>query len=157
MLPSGDLRLLTVRQPPSDGLSQLPGVIGSILHAHGIQDAAIPTERGLCPANRRRLKISNIVALSRPHGGLAFLSACQTATGEEVLSDEAIHIAKGMLFAGYGGVIGTCGRSAISLRRATVSERHKTGLSGGCTSAARRYSMGFFEIVTKRLSSHVGL
>ena len=74
---------------------------------HGIQDAANPTESGLCLADRCRLKISDIIALSRPHGGLAFLSACQTAMGEERLSDEAIHIAAGMLFAGYGGVIGT--------------------------------------------------
>ena len=52
-------------------------------------------------ADRRRLKLSDIIALSRPRGGLAFLSACQTATGDKDLSDEAIHIAAGMLFAGY--------------------------------------------------------
>jgi len=140
---SGDLRLLAVCQPPSDGLSRLPGVTTELEHiravirnspsahttllessvgtveevlvlmkeadwvhfaCHGIQDAA---ESGLCLADRRRLKLRDIVALSRPHGGLAFLSACQTATGEERLSDEAIHIAAGMLFAGYGGVVGT--------------------------------------------------
>ncbi|KAI9570959.1 hypothetical protein HD554DRAFT_2002131, partial [Boletus coccyginus] len=37
---------------------------------------------------------------------LAFLSACQMVMGGKHLSDEAIHIAAGMLFAGYGGVIG---------------------------------------------------
>ncbi|KAF8132284.1 CHAT domain-containing protein [Boletus edulis] len=74
---------------------------------HGIQDAKNPTDSGLCLANERRLKISDIIGLSRSHGGLAFLSACQTATGDEGLSDEAIHIAAGMLFAGYAGVIGT--------------------------------------------------
>ena len=74
---------------------------------HGIQDAARPTESGLCLADRRRLKLRDIIALSRPHSGLAFLSACQTATGDERLSDEAIHIAAGMLFAGYRGVVGT--------------------------------------------------
>ena len=71
---------------------------------HGVQDTA---DSGLCLADRRRLKLRDIMALSRPHGGLAFLSACQTAMGDERLSDEAIHIAAGMLFAGYGGVIGT--------------------------------------------------
>jgi CHAT domain-containing protein len=144
--PSSDLRLLSVRQPASDGLSRLPGVatelerinavirnsssarttllessVGTVeevlglmkeadwVHfaCHGIQDAARPTSSGLCLADRRRLKISDIIALSRPHGGLAFLSACETATGEQHLSDEAIHIAAGMLFAGYGGVVGT--------------------------------------------------
>ena len=143
MAPSGDLRLLAVRQPSSDGQSRLPGVATELEHiravirnspttlvessvgtveevlslmkeadwahfaCHGIQDSANPTESGLCLANGRRLKISDIIALSRPHGGLAFLSACQTATGEERLSDEAIHVAAGMLFAGYGGVVGT--------------------------------------------------
>ena len=74
---------------------------------HGIQDASSPTDSGLCLADRRRLKLSDIISVSRPHGGLAFLSACQTATGNKDLSDEAIHIAAGMLFAGYGGVVGT--------------------------------------------------
>ena len=144
--PSGDLRLLAVRQSPSDGLSRLPGVatelenirtvignspstctillessVGTVeevltlmkeadwVHfaCHGIQDATSPTESGLCLADQRRLKISDIIALSRSRGGLAFLSACQTAMGDEGLSDEAIHIAAGMLFAGYGGVVGT--------------------------------------------------
>ncbi|KAJ6514026.1 CHAT domain-containing protein, partial [Mycena vulgaris] len=37
----------------------------------------------------------------------AFLSACQTATGNEVLQEEAVHLAGGMLSAGYRGVIAT--------------------------------------------------
>ncbi|KAF8689709.1 TPR-like protein, partial [Rhizoctonia solani] len=37
--------------------------------------------------------------------GLAYLSACQTATGDEKLPDEAIHLASGMLMAGYRSVI----------------------------------------------------
>ena len=74
---------------------------------HGIQDAEFPSDSGLCLADKRRLKLSDIISVSRPRGGLAFLSACQTATGHKRLSDEAVHIAAGMLFAGYGGVIGT--------------------------------------------------
>ncbi|KAF8435311.1 hypothetical protein L210DRAFT_3632340 [Boletus edulis BED1] len=49
--------------------------------------------------------VSDIIGLSHSRGGLAFLSACQTAMGDEGHTDEAIHIAVGMLFAGYGGVI----------------------------------------------------
>jgi len=64
-------------------------------------------DSGLCLADRRRLKLREIIAVSHPRGGLAFLSACQTATGDKHLSDEAIHITVGMLFAGYGGVVGT--------------------------------------------------
>ncbi|CAE7180510.1 unnamed protein product [Rhizoctonia solani] len=37
--------------------------------------------------------------------GLAFLSACQTATGDVTLPDEAVHLASGMLMAGYSSVI----------------------------------------------------
>ncbi|KAF8748059.1 TPR-like protein [Rhizoctonia solani] len=37
--------------------------------------------------------------------GLAYLSACQTATGDEKLPNEAIHLASGMLMAGYRSVI----------------------------------------------------
>ncbi|KAF8550413.1 hypothetical protein OG21DRAFT_1380692, partial [Imleria badia] len=145
-VPSGDLRLLAVRQPSSDGLPHLSGVGTELEHiraairnsssaqtvlleseegtveevlslmkdadwvhfaCHGSQDDVDRTNSGLCLADRRRLKISDIMALSRPHGGLAFLSACETAMGDEGLSDEAIHIAAGMLFAGYGGVVGT--------------------------------------------------
>ena len=74
---------------------------------HGVQDAANPIDSGLCLADQRRLKLSDIISVSRPRGGLAFLSACQTATGHKDLSDEAIHLAAGMLFVGYGGVVGT--------------------------------------------------
>ncbi|KAG9074390.1 hypothetical protein FS749_014059 [Ceratobasidium sp. UAMH 11750] len=38
---------------------------------------------------------------------LAFLSACQTATGDDVLPDESIHLAAGLLMAGYSTVIAT--------------------------------------------------
>ena len=71
---------------------------------HGVQD---DINSGLCLADGRRLKLRDMTALQRPRGGLAFLSACQTAQGDKRLSEEAVHIAAGMLFAGYGGVVGT--------------------------------------------------
>jgi CHAT domain-containing protein len=76
---------------------------------HGIQDPKKPLDSGLCLANNRRLKFSDIMQLSRPKGGLAFLSACQTAQGDsdETLSEECVHLAAGMLLAGYGSVIET--------------------------------------------------
>ncbi|KAF8598602.1 hypothetical protein BDV93DRAFT_450913, partial [Ceratobasidium sp. AG-I] len=39
--------------------------------------------------------------------GMVFLSACQTAAGDETLPEEAVHLAAGMLLAGYHGVIAT--------------------------------------------------
>ncbi|KAN0086141.1 CHAT domain containing protein [Tylopilus felleus] len=141
--PSSDLRVLAVRQPPSDGLPPLldvgpelehirevignspsaqttlvessEGTVEEVLSlmneadwvhfaCHGVQDGI---DSGLCLSDGRRLKLRDMIALQRPRGGLAFLSACQTAQGDKDLSDEAIHMAAGMLFAGYGGVVGT--------------------------------------------------
>lgn len=42
-----------------------------------------------------------------PKVQLAFLSACQTSVGDESLSEEAVHLAAGMLAVGYRGVIAT--------------------------------------------------
>ncbi|KDN46877.1 hypothetical protein RSAG8_03954, partial [Rhizoctonia solani AG-8 WAC10335] len=73
-------------------------------HAH--QNVGSATESGfflhdgildLASINRRSLK----------NKGLAFLSACQTATGDAKLPDEAVHLASGMLMAGYSSVIAT--------------------------------------------------
>lgn len=112
------IRRLTSSSPSVD-LQESDGTVDEVLTrmqtsdwvhfaCHGTQDRKNPLDSGLLLAHGRRLKVSDIVRLSRPqHGGLAFLSACQTATGDEQLSDEAIHIAAGMLLAGYRGVIAT--------------------------------------------------
>jgi CHAT domain-containing protein len=42
-----------------------------------------------------------------PHAELAFLSACPTATGDERIADESVHLAAGISLAGYRGVIAT--------------------------------------------------
>lgn len=53
------------------------------------------------------LDISTISKTTLKGAGLAFLSACQTATGDEKLSEEAVHLAAGMLMSGYPTVIAT--------------------------------------------------
>jgi CHAT domain-containing protein len=45
--------------------------------------------------------------MSLPHADLAFLSACQTATGAEALPEEAVHPAAEMPGARYRGVTAT--------------------------------------------------
>ncbi|KAB5592543.1 aromatic di-alanine and TPR containing protein [Ceratobasidium theobromae] len=73
-------------------------------HAH--QDAYDPTESGFFLHNGM-LSLATITQKSFKNKGLAFLSACQTATGDRKIADEAVHLASGMLMAGYPSVIGT--------------------------------------------------
>ncbi|KAJ7191216.1 TPR-like protein [Mycena pura] len=74
---------------------------------HGTQDRSNPTESALLLAGSERLTLLKIIQLSLPHAQLAFLSACQTATGDKTLQEESVHLTAGMLLAGYRGVIGT--------------------------------------------------
>ena len=53
------------------------------------------------------LELSEIIKKRLEGADLAYLSACQTSTGDEKLSEEAVHLAAGMLAAGYRGVIAT--------------------------------------------------
>ncbi|KDR77630.1 hypothetical protein GALMADRAFT_138707 [Galerina marginata CBS 339.88] len=74
---------------------------------HGIQDISNSINSALILTEGSRLTLSQISRLQLAHAELAFLSACQTATGDELLPEEAVHLAAGMLSAGYRGVIGT--------------------------------------------------
>ena len=76
------------------------------LACHGIQDAASPTESAFHLIDNR-LMLKEIMKQSFTHTELAVLSACQTAKGDSGLPEEAIHLAAGMLMAGYGSVVGT--------------------------------------------------
>ncbi|CAE6506681.1 unnamed protein product [Rhizoctonia solani] len=73
-------------------------------HAH--QNVQDPTKSGFF-LNDDTLDLASINRRSFKGKGLAYLSACQTATGDERLPDEAVHLASGMLMAGYSSVIAT--------------------------------------------------
>jgi CHAT domain-containing protein len=81
-----------------DGLEEL-----SFVHfaCHGVQDATSPNESVLLLAKSSQLTLSRLNHLSLIHAQLTFLSACQTATGDEMLVQEAVHLAAGMLTVGY--------------------------------------------------------
>ncbi|KAG8741687.1 hypothetical protein FRC10_002560 [Ceratobasidium sp. 414] len=53
------------------------------------------------------LELATIAQKHFKNVDLAFLSACQTATGDKILSDEAMHLAAGMVMAGYRTVVAT--------------------------------------------------
>ncbi|CEL53318.1 hypothetical protein RSOLAG1IB_06285 [Rhizoctonia solani AG-1 IB] len=73
-------------------------------YAH--QDTQDPTQNGFF-LHDGTLDLASINRRSPTSKGLAFLSACETAPGDEIPPDEAIHLASGMLMAGYSSVIGT--------------------------------------------------
>ena len=80
---------------------------GSIhLACHAIQDLDNPLKSGSF-LHDGRLELSEIMKQKFTVRELAFLSACQTSTGAEKLSEEAVHLAAGMLAAGYRSVVPT--------------------------------------------------
>jgi CHAT domain-containing protein len=76
------------------------------LACHGQQCIGQAMESGLLLQDGK-LKLSTIVREHLPRAEFAFLSACQTAMGDESVSEESAHLAAGMLLAGYRGVIAT--------------------------------------------------
>ena len=76
------------------------------LACHGIQDAASATNSAFALFDGR-LTLKEIMKQSFSHTELAVLSACQTAKGDKRLPEEAIHLAAGMLLAGYGSIVAT--------------------------------------------------
>jgi CHAT domain-containing protein len=76
------------------------------LACHGIQRPDEPTKSALILEDGY-LTLEEIIKLNLPKAEFAFLSACQTTTGDEKLSEEAVHLAGGTLLAGYRGVVAT--------------------------------------------------
>ena len=75
------------------------------LACHGIQ-AKDPTKSSFLLQDGE-LELATLMSKSFKHAEIAFLSACQTATGDEKLPEEAVHLAAGMLYAGYSSVFAT--------------------------------------------------
>jgi CHAT domain-containing protein len=110
-----ELRKVTDRVP-DQWLTLVHLQESSIVHfaCHGVQDLKQPLDSGLIFTNGH-LKISEIMC--RPDGenaldfkksmSLAFLSACETAKGDKIVPDEAMHLAATLLFTGFRGVVAT--------------------------------------------------
>jgi CHAT domain-containing protein len=80
----------------------------SILHlaCHGYQDSENPLDSGFVMRDAM-LTVSDIMTLRLPNALLAFLSACETAKGDEQQPDQAVHLAATVLFTGFKSVVGT--------------------------------------------------
>jgi CHAT domain-containing protein len=76
------------------------------LACHASQNTDDPTKSAF-HVHDGALDLGTIRNKSIKNAGLAFLSACQTATGDEGLPEEAVHLAAGMVMAGYPSVIAT--------------------------------------------------
>ncbi|KAE9403726.1 hypothetical protein BT96DRAFT_917303 [Gymnopus androsaceus JB14] len=76
------------------------------LACHGIQDLNSPLDSAFALHNGS-LRLKALMGVSLKNVQLAILSACQTATGDENLPEEAVHLAAGMLAVGYPSVIAT--------------------------------------------------
>jgi CHAT domain-containing protein len=91
---------------PEECLDHLETFSSVHLACHGSQDAENPLLSKFF-FHRGTLDLSAIIKKDLKNADLAFLSACQTSTGDEKLSEEAVHLAAGMLAAGYRRVVGT--------------------------------------------------
>ncbi|QRV85519.1 CHAT domain protein [Ceratobasidium sp. AG-Ba] len=76
------------------------------LACHGSQHRSEPSASAF-HLHDGSLDLASIIKNPLPHASLAFLSACETATGDEAMPEESMHLAAGMIMAGYPSVIGT--------------------------------------------------
>jgi CHAT domain-containing protein len=98
------VRLL--RGSVEDTVSYLPAATIAHFACHGQQHAQNPLESTLV-LHDGQLKVSQMMQRSMPNASLAFLSACETAMGNQNLPDEVIHLGATLLFAGFHGVVAT--------------------------------------------------
>ncbi|QRV90441.1 CHAT domain protein [Ceratobasidium sp. AG-Ba] len=76
------------------------------LACHASQHLSDPTASAF-QLHGGTLSLADMILHLRHGADLAFLSACETATGDSKVPDEAVHLAAGMLISGYRTVIGT--------------------------------------------------
>ncbi|KAK7689945.1 hypothetical protein QCA50_006585 [Cerrena zonata] len=76
------------------------------LACHGLQSGPTALDSSFA-LHDGKLKLSRIIQISSRHAEFAYLSACETAQGDEAVPDEGMHLAGGLLFAGFPSVIAT--------------------------------------------------
>ncbi|KZV63917.1 hypothetical protein PENSPDRAFT_757623 [Peniophora sp. CONT] len=76
------------------------------LACHGSQDLTDPMKSAFALYDGP-LSLTDLMGTKADNAEIAFLSACQTAVGDEKIPEESMHLAAGMLAAGFKGVIAT--------------------------------------------------
>ncbi|KAG8844118.1 hypothetical protein FRB96_003281 [Tulasnella sp. 330] len=97
------------------------------------------------------LTLLDIIQKHLPQAELAVLSACHSAAGDRSTPDEAIHLAAGMLFAGFRSVVGTMwamdDRDGPVLTEAFYKYMFRNGPEAvDCRDAARGLAKGIKEL-----------
>jgi CHAT domain-containing protein len=88
-------------------ITLLPNLSWLHLACHGQQgNAQYPLKSGLLLYNGI-LELEKILSKPIPAAGFVFLSACEMAMGDVDMTNESLHLAGGMIFAGFKAAIGT--------------------------------------------------
>ena len=120
---------------------------------HGKQDFETPFNSHLAMADAE-LSLLDIIHADLSHHEFAFLSACQTAVGDEATPDEMIHLAAGLQFTGVKSVIGTLWTISDVIAYMLVPEFYKEFCAGDvmdCTKAARALHRGVLALAKKKV------
>lgn len=110
-------KLLQNSKIPSEHLDHKQATVASIhdiinqypwvhLACHGSQHTGDATQSAF-ELYDGPLSLSDLMRLAADDAELAFLSACQTATGDANNPEESVHLAAGMLAVGFKGVVAT--------------------------------------------------
>jgi CHAT domain-containing protein len=76
------------------------------LACHGTQDPDNALDSGF-HLNNGKLTVSKLMTLNLDKAWFAYLSACETAKGDEEQPDQVVHLAAAMLHAGFKSVVAT--------------------------------------------------
>ncbi|KAI0063936.1 TPR-like protein [Artomyces pyxidatus] len=101
-------KLVSAEATPATVLAELRQRPWVHFACHGRLVRAQPLQSSFALHGDARLTIVDLMKARLPDAEFAFLSACHTAEGDmEGTPDEAIHLAAGMQFCGFRGVVGT--------------------------------------------------
>ncbi|VDB91775.1 unnamed protein product [Peniophora sp. CBMAI 1063] len=107
VLPAPTITLLNDKDATVDrAISEMRSNTWVHLACHGFQDPKDPTQSAFALIDGP-LTLSTLMSEVAENAEFAFLSACQTAVGDEKVPEESAHLAAGMLAVGFKGVIAT--------------------------------------------------
>ena len=120
--------------------ASLPTCSWAHFACHGVQDPDKPMDSGLVMWDRHLLTLSRLAQNSLGSAEFAFLSCCESAKGSKQFPNEAMHLAAGLQFIGYRGVIGTMwsvgDKDALSVATQIYGELFKDGTGRASASKA---------------------